>query len=76
MKICPMHKLHWAFVLSRSRDPPVFHVFQINQKNMEDRKMNDYNKNYFWTTKDPVTEEKKYFFKIRGYGKKLEKRRK
>lgn len=26
--------------------------------------MNDYNKNYFWTTKDPLTEEKKYFFKI------------
>lgn len=28
--------------------------------------MNDYNKNYFWTTKDPITEEKKYFFKING----------
>lgn len=28
--------------------------------------MNDYNKNYFWTTKDPMTEEKKYFFKING----------
>lgn len=26
--------------------------------------MNDYNKNYFWTKKDPITEEKKYFFKI------------
>lgn len=28
--------------------------------------MNDYNKNYFWTTVDPVTDEKKYFFKING----------
>lgn len=28
--------------------------------------MNDYNKNYFWITVDPVTGEKKYFFKING----------
>lgn len=28
--------------------------------------MKDYNKNYFWTTVDPDTNTKKYFFKING----------
>lgn len=53
-----------TFLFFKARDPPLS-TFQ-SKRNVEGKKVKDYNKNYFWTTIDPDTNTKKYFFKING----------
>lgn len=40
------------------------HLHISNQKKCGGKKMKDYDENYFWTTTDPITFEKKYYFKL------------
>lgn len=53
-----------TFLVFKARGPPLS-TFQ-SKRNVEGKKVKDYNKNYFWTTIDPDTNTKKYFFKING----------